>query len=97
MQRSVGTRAPVRGGLERHEERVRRPWGRSLLRVLRTIAITLGGVVVLIAGLVMLVTPGPGVATCLAGIAVLATRYAWAGRLLTRLRGWGRRAIPRGR
>ena len=33
-------------------------------------------------GVVMLVLPGPGLAVIVFGLAVLATEYAWAGRLL---------------
>lgn len=34
----------------------------------------------------MLVLPGPGILVILAGLAVLATEYAWAHRLLTQMR-----------
>jgi uncharacterized protein (TIGR02611 family) len=52
--------------------------GRSGKRV----AITVAGFAVLIAGVVMIVTPGPGVLAIIAGLAILATEWAWAERAL---------------
>ena len=40
------------------------------------------GLGMLAGGVVMLVLPGPGLAVIVLGLAVLATEYAWAGRLL---------------
>jgi uncharacterized protein (TIGR02611 family) len=40
------------------------------------------GLVLIAAGLVMLVTPGPGIAAILGGLALLATEFEWARRLL---------------
>lgn len=45
----------------------------------------LGGILVL-AGVVMLVLPGPGWLTIAAGVAVWAREYHWARRLLTRVK-----------
>ena len=61
---------------------------------LRRVAVLLVGGSILIAGLVMLVTPGPGVAVLLVGLATLATEFAWARRWLERLRAEG---LQRGR
>jgi uncharacterized protein (TIGR02611 family) len=47
----------------------------------RVLVTALGGVIV-IAGAAMLVLPGPGWAVIFLGLAVLATEYAWAHRLL---------------
>jgi uncharacterized protein (TIGR02611 family) len=44
-----------------------------------------GGTLVL-AGAVMLVIPGPGLLTIAAGIAVWATEYVWAERMLRRIK-----------
>lgn len=41
------------------------------------------GVAVLAAGLVMMVTPGPGWAAIFIGLAILATEFAWAQRVLS--------------
>jgi uncharacterized protein (TIGR02611 family) len=40
------------------------------------------GLVLIAAGLVMLVTPGPGIAAILGGLALLSTEFDWAKRLL---------------
>ena len=45
-----------------------------------------GGVALLVLGGVMLVTPGPGWLTIAAGLALLATEFAWAKRLLDELK-----------
>lgn len=57
--------------------------GDSALRRLiwRVVATTIG-VLIVVAGLSMLVLPGPGWAVIFLGLAVLATEYAWAHRLL---------------
>jgi uncharacterized protein (TIGR02611 family) len=54
---------------------------RSLQLVWRVIATTIGAVI-LLAGMAMLVLPGPGWVLIFLGLAVLATEYAWAHRLL---------------
>ncbi len=43
----------------------------------------------LLAGLIMLVTPGPGWLTIALGLAVLAAEFVWARRLLSRLKAQG--------
>lgn len=48
----------------------------------KRIAVTLVGFAVLAAGLVMMVTPGPGILLIVAGLAILGTEYAWARRAL---------------
>ena len=50
------------------------------------IARTAAGGVLLIAGIAMLVLPGPGWLTIAAGLAILATEFAWARRLLDQLK-----------
>jgi UPF0716 family protein affecting phage T7 exclusion len=44
----------------------------------RLVAETVIGWVLIVAGVVMLVTPGPGLVALLAGLAVLARHYRWA-------------------
>lgn len=63
----------------------------------RRLGITAVGAVVVLAGLVMLVTPGPGLLTLAAGLAILATEYAWAHHLLQRLRARSREVYERAR
>jgi uncharacterized protein (TIGR02611 family) len=57
---------------------------RFILRSGKRIAVTVVGFVLLAGGLVMMVTPGPGILVIIAGLAVLATEYAWARRTLDR-------------
>jgi uncharacterized protein (TIGR02611 family) len=51
------------------------------------------GLVLIGAGLVMMVTPGPGIAAILAGLALLSTEFAWAKRVLD----WVRRRFAAAR
>lgn len=50
------------------------------------------GAAVLAAGLVMMVTPGPGWAAIFVGLAILATEFAWAQRVLSSARRAAERA-----
>jgi hypothetical protein len=54
---------------------------RTLRRSTRLVADTVLGYVLLGLGLVMLVTPGPGIVAVIAGLAVLGRHYRWAHRL----------------
>jgi uncharacterized protein (TIGR02611 family) len=78
-QEQAGRRPPlierVRARQERHRERN---------RVYRVVFATLG-FLVLAAGVVMLVTPGPGVAVIILGLGMLALEFAWAERWLERI------------
>ena len=47
---------------------------------------TAGGVALILLGLAMLVTPGPGLLALFGGISLLATEYEWARRWRDRLR-----------
>jgi uncharacterized protein (TIGR02611 family) len=53
-----------------------------LLRIIRVVA----GIVLLVAGTAMLVLPGPGWLTIAAAVALLASEFQWARRLLARLK-----------
>ena len=78
-----------------HAERDQRWWlrVRGFIRRHRALHVTwrllvfLVGSAVLVAGLVMFVTPGPGWLAVIAGLAILATEFAWAEGLLA----WARR------
>jgi Putative transmembrane protein (PGPGW) len=48
----------------------------------KRVGITIAGFLVLLAGAAMLVLPGPGIVVIIAGLAILATEYVWAQRLL---------------
>src|SRR5918998_3041225 len=59
----------------------RRETHKDRSRVVR-IGFVVFGLVVLVAGLVMLVTPGPAFVLIPIGLAILSLEFAWAGRLL---------------
>lgn len=50
------------------------------------LVVTTIGVLVLLAGVVMMVTPGPGIAAIALGLAILATEYDWAHRWVEKAR-----------
>ena len=62
------------------ERRVRHRQRGRLYRI----AFAVAGVAVLLAGIAMLVLPGPGMLVTAAGLAILALEFAWAERLLSR-------------
>ena len=55
-------------------------------RIARRIATAVIGGTLLVLGMIMLVTPGPGTPTIAAGLGVLALEFYWARRWLVRLR-----------
>jgi uncharacterized protein (TIGR02611 family) len=65
----------VRARQARHRERHR----------LYRIAVAIVGFLVLLAGVVMLVTPGPGIPVLVLGLGMLALVFAWAERWLERI------------
>jgi|LakMenE01Jun11ns_1017448.scaffolds.fasta_scaffold9827663_3 uncharacterized protein (TIGR02611 family) len=62
-----------------------------LLRIVRRGLILLVGVAVLIAGVMMVVLPGPAVVVIPLGLAILSLEFAWARRWLDRVRSAVRR------
>ena len=56
------------------------------MHVFKRFAVTIVGGALLLLGLAMMVLPGPGILVIVAGLAVLATEYVWAQRLLKRAR-----------
>ena len=56
------------------------------LKGAKRLVVLVVGLTVVAAGIAMLVTPGPGWLTILAGLAILATEFVWAGRLLKRVK-----------
>ncbi len=73
---------------------------RILLRVgirwLRRIVITVIGLTVILVGVIMIVAPGPATLVIPIGLAILGLEYAWARRLLRRLRGYVDAGITHG-
>jgi len=59
---------------------------RILLRQFKRLTIAAVGSAVLLAGVVMVVTPGPALVVIPTGLAILATEFLWARKLLQRLR-----------
>jgi hypothetical protein len=57
-----------------------------MVRSTRRLAVLVLGCAVTAAGLVMMVTPGPGLVVIIAGLAILATEFTWAEILLERAR-----------
>jgi uncharacterized protein (TIGR02611 family) len=51
----------------------------------------LGGFTLLLAGVIMLVTPGPGWLVIFLGLTVLAAEFVWARRLMDRVKHQGNR------
>jgi tellurite resistance protein TerC len=62
------------------------PMMSASLRMVRTLLVTLVGSSVLLIGIAMVILPGPALLVIPAGLAILATEYAWARRLIRRLR-----------
>lgn len=62
------------------------------VRLLRRIAITVVGAVILAVGVVLLVAPGPGLLVILLALIVFAVEYEWARRHLTAVRARARLA-----
>jgi hypothetical protein len=56
--------------------------GRFIARNGRRIAVTVVGALVLLAGLALLVLPGPGWVLIFVGLSILGSEYVWAQRLL---------------
>src|SRR5215218_452180 len=69
-------RRPLIDGMSERRERHRERHG-----VVRAAAV-LAGFVVVLAGLVMIPLPGPGLLVTALGLAILALEFAWAERLL---------------
>lgn len=55
-------------------------------KLARRIVIAVIGGTILLGGIIMLVTPGPGVVIILLGLAILAAEFAWAKLWLARVR-----------
>jgi uncharacterized protein (TIGR02611 family) len=75
--------------LTRWRERVRR---NTLLNNAWRIGVFTVGMAVLVAGVAMLVLPGPGWAAIFVGFAILATEFAWAKAALMRAKDTAARA-----
>lgn len=68
----------------------------GLRKATRLAAISVLGTALIVAGIVLVPLPGPGWAIVFAGLAVFASEFRWARRLLHRLRVMVRRQFRRG-
>ncbi len=59
---------------------------RATVRQIRRLAILVCGLTVALIGVIMFVTPGPGLVVLPLGLAILAIEFVWARRLLTQVR-----------
>jgi UPF0716 family protein affecting phage T7 exclusion len=67
----------------------------SLRKAKRLVKIVVGFTMLLLGG-IMLVTPGPGLATIIFGLVLLAAEFVWAQRLLNRLKAHGEKLKAQG-
>jgi uncharacterized protein (TIGR02611 family) len=81
----VGDLSSIEKG-RRHRLRARIEANASLRRTYRVGVAVLGGIV-LVAGIAMIPYPGPGWLVVFAGLAILATEFHWARRVLHYARG----------
>jgi uncharacterized protein (TIGR02611 family) len=77
------------GPLRRFRESLRR---NPILNTAWRVGVFAVGVTVLAGGLVMMVTPGPGIVGIVLGLAILATEFAWAQTALRRAKAAAERA-----
>ncbi len=61
----------------------------------RRVFLIIAGFTLLLAGGVMLVTPGPGMLVIFLGLGLLAAEFVWARRLMDRIKREGGRLVDR--
>jgi uncharacterized protein (TIGR02611 family) len=61
----------------------------------RRVFLIIGGFTLLLAGVIMLVTPGPGLLVIFLGLGLLAAEFVWARRLMDRIKHEGGRLADR--
>jgi uncharacterized protein (TIGR02611 family) len=76
------------------QERLNR-WLAGLNPRLRRLLVFVIGMTLLIAGIAMLVLPGPGILVIFIALALLATEFAWANSLLNRAKHHASRAASK--
>jgi tellurite resistance protein TerC len=59
----------------------------DLYKKVKRLVIAVLGFTVLLIGVAMIVTPGPSTFVIVLGLAILATEFIWAQRLLNQIRG----------
>ena len=68
---------------------------RSALRHLRRVIVAVIGVTVLAIGVAMIILPGPAMVVIPLGLGILAIEFAWARRMLERLKREGTKVFGR--
>ncbi len=68
----------------------------SALRHLRRMAVAVIGLTILGIGIAMIVLPGPATVVIPVGLGVLAVEFAWARRMLERLKNGANHVLGRG-
>jgi len=68
---------------------------RSALRHLKRVIIAVIGMTVLVIGVAMIVLPGPAMIVIPLGLGILAIEFAWARRMLERLKQQGAKVLGR--
>jgi len=68
---------------------------RSALRHLRRVIVAVIGTTVLAIGIAMIVLPGPAMVVIPLGLGILAVEFAWARRMLDRLKQQGGKVFGR--
>ncbi len=63
--------------------------------LVRKVAVLVVGVPVVALGLVMLVTPGPGIPVLIGGLAILSIEFHWARRRVDRMRQMAGKVLGR--
>jgi uncharacterized protein (TIGR02611 family) len=74
------------------------PQGSMILRTVeqvRRVFLIIAGITLLLAGGIMLVTPGPGMLVIFLGLGLLAAEFVWARRLMERIKHEGERLVDR--
>jgi uncharacterized protein (TIGR02611 family) len=61
----------------------------STVEQVRRVFLVIAGFTLLLAGVIMLITPGPGIAAILLGLGLLAAEFVWARRLIDRIKREG--------
>lgn len=74
-----------------------RAYSRRSTRIIWRVSITVAGVAIVVAGIAMLILPGPGWGAIILGVVLLATEYAWARRVLHPVKRGVSKAIELGR
>lgn len=59
----------------------------TVIKHTRRFIVLVVGATVIVTGLLMLVLPGPGIVVLLIGLAILASEFVWAQRLLDQAKG----------